>query len=278
MARHVAGYEDEWAAVLADPERLRRFVSFVNAPGTPDPSIAFVAERGQPRPADLPLAAGGGAAEVTRDRLICWTAVCRYDDLQPERGVAALIDGEQVALFRTFDGTLYAIGNQDPFTGAFVLSRGHRRAPGATSPPSRPRCTSRSSTFAPGSAWTTRRRPRAVFARPGARRPRRGGGRVSGETGTLSRVSDEVGPLAGYTVGITAARRREEFAAALERRGAKVVSAPAIRIVPLADDSELRAATRALPGWRRSTSSSPPPASGSAAGWRPPTPGAWRRS
>jgi uroporphyrinogen-III synthase len=51
-------------------------------------------------------------------------------------------------------------------------------------------------------------------------------------------------PLAGYTVGITAARRRDEFAAALERRGAKVISAPAIAIVPLADDSELRAATR----------------------------------
>jgi uroporphyrinogen-III synthase len=51
-------------------------------------------------------------------------------------------------------------------------------------------------------------------------------------------------PLAGYTIGITAARRREEFAAALERRGAKVVCGPAIRIVPLEDDSELRAATR----------------------------------
>lgn len=54
----------------------------------------------------------------------------------------------------------------------------------------------------------------------------------------------EVGPLAGYTVGITAARRREEFAVALERRGAKVISGPAIRIVPLADDRELRAATQ----------------------------------
>jgi uroporphyrinogen-III synthase len=51
-------------------------------------------------------------------------------------------------------------------------------------------------------------------------------------------------PLAGYTVGITAARRREEFAAALERRGARVVCGPAIRIVPLADDSELLTATR----------------------------------
>jgi nitrite reductase (NADH) small subunit len=55
---------------------------------------------------------------------VTWTAVCRYDDLQPERGVAALIDNEQVAVFRTFDGSLYAIGNQDPFSGAFVLSRG----------------------------------------------------------------------------------------------------------------------------------------------------------
>ena len=53
-----------------------------------------------------------------------WTAVCACADLEPERGVAALIGGEQVALFRTFDGALYAIGNQDPFTGAFVLSRG----------------------------------------------------------------------------------------------------------------------------------------------------------
>jgi nitrite reductase (NADH) small subunit len=53
-----------------------------------------------------------------------WTAVCRYHDLQPERGVAALIGRVQVALFRTFDGTVYATSNQDPFTGAYVLSRG----------------------------------------------------------------------------------------------------------------------------------------------------------
>jgi nitrite reductase (NADH) small subunit len=53
-----------------------------------------------------------------------WTVVCRYDDLVPERGVAALVDGEQVALFRTFDGMLHAIGNRDPFSGAFVLARG----------------------------------------------------------------------------------------------------------------------------------------------------------
>ena len=53
-----------------------------------------------------------------------WIRVCDFDDIEPERGVAALVQGEQVALFRTFDGALYAIGNQDPFTGAYVLSRG----------------------------------------------------------------------------------------------------------------------------------------------------------
>jgi len=51
MARHIDSYADEWRAVLEDPEKLRRFVSFVNAPGTPDPSISFVRERGQPVPA-----------------------------------------------------------------------------------------------------------------------------------------------------------------------------------------------------------------------------------
>jgi uroporphyrinogen-III synthase len=45
-------------------------------------------------------------------------------------------------------------------------------------------------------------------------------------------IEPGIEPLAGYTIGITAARRREEFGAALERRGATVVYAPAIKIVP----------------------------------------------
>ena len=51
MASHVGTYRDEWAATLADPERLKRFRSFVNAPSTPDPGIRKVSERGQSRPA-----------------------------------------------------------------------------------------------------------------------------------------------------------------------------------------------------------------------------------
>ena len=52
--------------------------------------------------------------------------------------------------------------------------------------------------------------------------------------------------LAGFTVGVTAARRAEELGTMLERRGAAVVHGPAIRIVPLADDADLLAATRDL--------------------------------
>jgi nitrite reductase (NADH) small subunit len=53
-----------------------------------------------------------------------FTVVCRYEDLLPERGAAALLGTRQVAVFRTFDGNVHAIDNRDPFTGAFVLSRG----------------------------------------------------------------------------------------------------------------------------------------------------------
>ncbi|MEU5701739.1 uroporphyrinogen-III synthase [Streptomyces aurantiacus] len=56
------------------------------------------------------------------------------------------------------------------------------------------------------------------------------------------------GPLAGFTVGVTAARRADELGALLQRRGAVVLHAPALRIVPLADDSELLAATKQLLG------------------------------
>ncbi|MFI6187737.1 uroporphyrinogen-III synthase [Streptomyces sp. NPDC051136] len=56
----------------------------------------------------------------------------------------------------------------------------------------------------------------------------------------------EHGPLAGFTVGVTAARRADELGALLQRRGAAVLHAPALRIVPLADDSELMAATKRI--------------------------------
>ncbi|GLW08254.1 nitrite reductase large subunit [Microtetraspora sp. NBRC 13810] len=59
MERHAAYYADEWRATIEDPDKLRRFVSFVNAPGVPDPSISFETERDQIKPVLIPL-------EVTR--------------------------------------------------------------------------------------------------------------------------------------------------------------------------------------------------------------------
>ena len=51
MRQLAESYECEWRRTLTDPDALRHFVSFVNAPGQPDPDIVFVTERDQPRPA-----------------------------------------------------------------------------------------------------------------------------------------------------------------------------------------------------------------------------------
>lgn len=62
---------------------------------------------------------------MTTDLLdVRWETVCRFERLLPERGVAALVGDTQIALFRTFDDEVHAIGNVDPFSGAAVLSRG----------------------------------------------------------------------------------------------------------------------------------------------------------
>jgi nitrite reductase (NADH) large subunit len=50
MERHVDGYVCEWKAVLDDPDKLARFVSFVNAPGAPDPTVEFTEKNGRKIP------------------------------------------------------------------------------------------------------------------------------------------------------------------------------------------------------------------------------------
>lgn len=53
------------------------------------------------------------------------TVVCGLADLIPDRGAAALLpDGEQVAVFRTGAGEVFALSNIDPYSQAAVLSRG----------------------------------------------------------------------------------------------------------------------------------------------------------
>ncbi|HET9656061.1 MAG TPA: nitrite reductase small subunit NirD [Kineosporiaceae bacterium] len=53
-----------------------------------------------------------------------WVGICPLERLEPERGVAALVAGVQVAVFRLRDGTLHAIDHRDPCSGANVLARG----------------------------------------------------------------------------------------------------------------------------------------------------------
>lgn len=50
IARHVSSYTCEWKAVLEDPDKLARFVSFVNAPDAPDPTVEFIEKNGRKVP------------------------------------------------------------------------------------------------------------------------------------------------------------------------------------------------------------------------------------
>ena len=53
-----------------------------------------------------------------------WTDVCAVDDIVPDTGVAAWVDGHQIAVFRLADGQVLAIDHHDPLAGANVLARG----------------------------------------------------------------------------------------------------------------------------------------------------------
>lgn len=62
---------------------------------------------------------------VVETTTLTWQDVCPSDELPADRGVCALVDGVQIALFRVSPtGELFALSNHDPFSGANVLSRG----------------------------------------------------------------------------------------------------------------------------------------------------------
>jgi nitrite reductase (NADH) large subunit len=48
----VGTYQCEWKTTVEDPEQLKRFRQFVNAPNEKDSNVIFVEERGQVRPAN----------------------------------------------------------------------------------------------------------------------------------------------------------------------------------------------------------------------------------
>lgn len=56
--------------------------------------------------------------------VLSWHRVCAIDDLEPLWGEAALIGGEQVALFRMGADDVFAVTHRDPFTASHVMARG----------------------------------------------------------------------------------------------------------------------------------------------------------
>jgi nitrite reductase (NADH) small subunit len=61
---------------------------------------------------------------MTTNAALHWVVVCTLDSLPRERGVAAWVDGTQVALVRTHDDTVHAVQQLDPYSGAQVMARG----------------------------------------------------------------------------------------------------------------------------------------------------------
>ena len=122
MAHHVDSYVDEWAATLADPGEAR--------------AVRVVRQRARdPRPRDRrrhrqPRRPRADRHRRTRRWRYAMTrrepgrASAPSTQLIPERGIAALVEGEPVALFLLDDGTVHAVGHRDPFSNANVMARG----------------------------------------------------------------------------------------------------------------------------------------------------------
>ncbi len=72
-----------------------------------------------------PRRESAGTPESSTDQMTeTFVAVCRLDQIDREGGVTALVAGEAVAVFRTYDDQVFALSNYDPFGRASVLSRG----------------------------------------------------------------------------------------------------------------------------------------------------------
>jgi nitrite reductase (NADH) small subunit len=61
----------------------------------------------------------------TRENITQWIDICALNDIIPNTGVCALVENQQIAIFRYGTETeVYAIANYDPFSKTYVLSRG----------------------------------------------------------------------------------------------------------------------------------------------------------
>lgn len=136
MQHLVETYQCEWAAVVRDPEKRRRFRQFVNIDES-ESCIEFVSERGQSRPADWPsdfvsleqfrMLDGRSLGEHGRQNEppLRWVPVGYATDFPLDGGATVKYGKSQIAVFNFASrGEWYASQNMCPHKKAFVLSRG----------------------------------------------------------------------------------------------------------------------------------------------------------
>jgi nitrite reductase (NADH) large subunit len=124
MQSLVDGYECEWARVVRDPEEQRRFRHFAESL-EPDPSLAFVEERGQKRPADWPDRPAAAPDVGALAPLAEWVPVASVDEVPRDGGIAVRWGETQIALFHVAaTNSWYATENRCPHQRDMVLARG----------------------------------------------------------------------------------------------------------------------------------------------------------
>lgn len=138
MQHLVDTYQCEWKAVVDDPEKRKLYRQFVNTEEN-EPSIEFVDERGQQRPADWPKE--GELLQIklpqpaprNGDTKPQWHEVGKVADFPSDGGATIKYGDVQVAVFNFASrGEWYACQNMCPHKNAFVLSRGILGSAGGT--------------------------------------------------------------------------------------------------------------------------------------------------
>jgi uroporphyrinogen-III synthase len=185
----------------------------------------------------------GSPADLENDGDFVWVDVCRADRVPADRGVCALVAGKQVALFRVA-GELFAISNYDPFSHAFVLSRGIIGNKGDVL-----------KIASPVFKQTFNLRSGECIDKPGVRIPvyesrivdgivqlkMEGAAPPAGEPRKRA-----TGPLAAWTIAIGETRERDRLADMLTAKGATVVSCPVVCTTDPPDMGAVEAWVRTL--------------------------------
>jgi nitrite reductase (NADH) large subunit len=128
MAKLVKSYRCEWKEVVKDSERRARFQHFANSP-EPDPTVRFIEERAQRRPADWPKQPSAAKPSKVKHRLPTlqrrWVPLVDAHAVPRDGGIAVKYGKVQLAVFNFASrGEWYATQNMCPHRQDMVLSRG----------------------------------------------------------------------------------------------------------------------------------------------------------